>query len=356
MHDLLRDFSISKGNEESFLEIYSRHQVASPTSQCNKSRRLAIHGDHDLYGFLKTYASYLRPFQLFNVGYLKNGFIYKDFKLLGVLDGVPFPSQALSAVGNLIQRMYLGLSLIQVPFGLQLPRWIGKLKNLQTLKVEYSFSSKVKYNYENFQIYTYSYCFPDVIWKLKNLRHLLLHGTNPMNLRLDTLSILRTLKCSDRSWIEEGGLACMTNLQQLKIVELTRAILDLVVSNLERLHCLQSLSLEFRGSQPTPIGLSHFEHLHKLHLAGRINKLPELPQNLVKLSMLYSDLEEDSIGKLERLPNLKFLFLGEGSYNRRKMVYSSEVGFPQLHILRLQLLDDLEKLIVEEEAMMSSRI
>ncbi|PQQ03410.1 putative disease resistance protein [Prunus yedoensis var. nudiflora] len=183
--------------------------------------------------------------------------------------------------------------------------------------------------------------------ELKNLRHLLLHGTNPMNLRFDTLSILRTLKCSDGSWIEEGGLACMTNLQQLKIVELTRANLDLVVSNLERLHCLQYLSLEFRGGQPTPIGLSHFEHLHKLHLAGRINKLPELPQNVVKLSLLYSDLEEDSIGKLEMLPNLKFLFLGEGSYNRRKLVYSSEVGFPQLHILRLQLLDDLEELIVE---------
>ncbi|CAB4320850.1 unnamed protein product [Prunus armeniaca] len=122
-----------------------------------------------------------------------------------------------------------------------------------------------------------------------------------MNLRLDTLSNLRTLKCSNGSWMEEGGLACMTNFQQLKIVDLTIANLDLVVSNIERLHCLQSLSLEFMGGQPTTIRLSHFEHLHKLHLAGRINKLPKLPQNLVKLSLLYSDLEEDSIDDLEEL-------------------------------------------------------
>ncbi|KAI5314663.1 hypothetical protein L3X38_043839 [Prunus dulcis] len=209
-----------RGMRKVFLKFIVGTKVALPTSQRNKSRRLVIHGEHDLYVFLKPYASYLRSLQYFNVEYLKNGFIYKDFKLLRVLDGVPFPSQALSAVGNLIQLRYLGLSLIQVSFGLQLPRSIGKLKNLQTLKVEYNFSSKVQYNYKDFQIYKYSYCFPDVIWKLKNLRHLLLHETKPMNLRLDTLSNLRTLKCLGGSWIEEGGLACLTNLQQLKMVEL----------------------------------------------------------------------------------------------------------------------------------------
>ncbi|CAB4320851.1 unnamed protein product [Prunus armeniaca] len=123
--------------------VDSGQQVASPALQRNKSRRLAIHGEHDLFVFLKPYASYIRSLQYFNVGYLKNGFIYKDLKLLRVLDGVPFPSQALSAVGNLIQLSYLRLSLIQVPFRFQLPRSIGKLKNLQTLKVES--------NYENFQ-------------------------------------------------------------------------------------------------------------------------------------------------------------------------------------------------------------
>ncbi|PQM36316.1 hypothetical protein Pyn_25798 [Prunus yedoensis var. nudiflora] len=104
MHDVLRDFSISKGREESFLEIYSGQEIESPTSQRTKCRRLAIHGEHDnLYVFLKPYAPYLRSLLFFNMGDSKLDFVFKDFKLLRVLDGVPFSSRALSAVGNLIQ-------------------------------------------------------------------------------------------------------------------------------------------------------------------------------------------------------------------------------------------------------------
>ncbi|CAL8176580.1 unnamed protein product [Prunus armeniaca] len=102
MHGVLRDFSISKGKEESFLEIYSGRKIESPTSQKAKSRRLAIHGEHDL----------------------------QDFKLLRVLDGVPMPSRALSAVGNLIQLRYLGVLMRTDMEKIELTRSIGKLKNL----------------------------------------------------------------------------------------------------------------------------------------------------------------------------------------------------------------------------------
>ncbi|PQM40678.1 putative disease resistance protein RF45 [Prunus yedoensis var. nudiflora] len=46
------------------------------------------------------------------------------------------------------------------------------------------------------------------------------------------------------------------------------------------------------------------------------------------------------------------LLLGYCSYRWTKLVCSSSEGFPQLHILRLQGLDELEELIVEEGAMM----
>ncbi|XP_021832522.1 LOW QUALITY PROTEIN: putative disease resistance RPP13-like protein 3 [Prunus avium] len=129
VHDVLRDFSISKSREESFLEIYSRQKIESPTSQRTKCRRLAIHGDHhDLYVFLKPYAPYLRSLLFFNTRWSSElNFVFKDFKLLRVLDGVPFPSRALSAVGNLIQLRYLGVVLMTSDLlEDKLPRSIGK--------------------------------------------------------------------------------------------------------------------------------------------------------------------------------------------------------------------------------------
>ncbi|BBH09590.1 NB-ARC domain-containing disease resistance protein [Prunus dulcis] len=224
MHDLLRDFSVLKGNEECFLEIYGRHKFESPTPQRTKSRRLAIHVEDKRYVFLKRYAPYLRSLQFFKIGHAEIGFIYKDFKLLRVLDGVPAQSRALGAVGNLVQLRYLGLvnksdfkharSLKSwARFAFELPRSIGKLKNLLILKLEN--------------------CIPDVIWKMKNLRHLFLSGTNPTNLRLDTLSNLRTLKnLGSGRWIEDGGLVNLTNLQRLKIVGLKEANLNSVFSTL----------------------------------------------------------------------------------------------------------------------------
>ncbi|XP_021830478.1 disease resistance protein RPP8-like [Prunus avium] len=225
-----------------------------------------------------------------------------------------------------------------------LPRSIGKLKNLQTLEVT------------NF---IHQPCFPDVIWKSKNLRHLVVVSPPAvMNSRLVFLNNLRTLKGVTGGGWTYGRLASLTNLRRLKIVQLVGEEFNSVVSNIERLHCLESLSLDFlfcNSTLPTAISLSHLEHLHKLHLKGKIKKLPDphqFPPNLIKLSLFHSDLEEDSIVKLGRLPNLKMLLLGYDSYKWRKLVCSSSEGFPQLHILHLQNLDELEELIVEEEAMM----
>ncbi|CAB4283148.1 unnamed protein product [Prunus armeniaca] len=85
------------------------------------------------------------------------------------------------------------------------------------------------------------------------------------------------------------------------------------------------------------MGLSHFQHLHKLCLKGKIDKLPdvcEFQRNLVKLSLIGSELQKDSIVQLERLPYLKMLVSGNQSYKWRELVSFSE-GFPQLQVLHL---------------------
>ncbi|BBH05425.1 hypothetical protein Prudu_016803 [Prunus dulcis] len=103
------------------------------------------------------------------------------------------------------------------------------------------------------------------------------------------------------------------------------------------------------------MALSHFQHLHKLCLKGKIEKLPhvrEFPPNLVKLSLIGSELQKDSIVQLERLPYLKMLVLGNQSYKWRELVSFSE-GFPQLQVLHLVSLMELEEWTVEENAMMN---
>ncbi|KAI5323447.1 hypothetical protein L3X38_032519 [Prunus dulcis] len=105
---------------------------------------------------------------------------------------------------------------------------------------------------------------------------------------------------------------------------------------IERLS-LEKVNLVNNETFPTSMGLCHFQHLHKLCLKGKIEKLPdvcELQPNLVKLSLIGSELQKDSIVQLERLPYLKMLVLGNQSYKWRELVCSSE-GFPQLQVLHL---------------------
>ncbi|TYJ47400.1 hypothetical protein E1A91_A02G187300v1 [Gossypium mustelinum] len=359
IHDLLRDLAISQGREEIFLEIHHGNKAEQSETISTKSRRHAIHSRYDRYVFLKKFAPHLRSLLFFNREYnvdverkrMKIGFIekklnviYKNFKLLRVLDmeGVRVVSLP-DTIGSLIQLRYLGLRKTNLEE--ELPLSMGNLQNLQTLDLRYScFLKRI----------------PNVIWKMVDLRHLLLYtpfdSPESGHLRMDTLCNLQSLPYIETgNWINNGGLANMTSLRQLGIDGLSRQQVTSVISMMERLQDIQSLSLSLTEQEMFPIltGLSYCEHLQKLCFYGRIEKLPdpqEFPPNLIKLTLHNSELQRDSITKLERLPNLEMLVLGDGSYNWREMVFSSE-SFPKLEILKLHLLKELEDWIVEEKAM-----
>ncbi|XWS42109.1 hypothetical protein CRYUN_Cryun17cG0140600 [Craigia yunnanensis] len=361
IHDLLRDLAISQGRKEIFLEIHNGNKAEPSESISTKSRRHAIHSRYDQYVFLKDFAPHLRSLLFFNREYnvdvarkrMKIGFrfekklnvIYKNFKLLRVLDMEGVRVVCLpDTIGSLIQLRYLGLRKTNLEE--ELPLCIGNLQNLLTLDLRYScFLKKI----------------PNVIWKMVHLRHLLLYtpfdSPDSWHLRMDTLCNLQSLPYIEAgSWIDDGGLANMTNLRQLGIDGLSREQVTSVISTMERLQDLQSLSLLLISELemfPTLTGLSQCEHLQKLCFYGKMEKLPdpqEFPPNLIKLTLYNSQLQRDSITKLERLPNLEMLVLGDGSYNWRDMIFSSE-SFPKLEILRLHLLKELEEWIIEEKAM-----
>ncbi|KAL3038924.1 hypothetical protein AAZX31_01G158100 [Glycine max] len=357
IHHLLRDLSLSKGKEEYFLKIFQ----GDVAGQSTKARRHSMHSCHDRYDSLKHNAGHSRSLLFFNREYndivrklwhplnfqqeKKLNFIYRKFKLLRVLelDGVRVVSLP-SLIGDLIQLRYLGLR--KTNLEKKLPPSIGNLQNLQTLDLRYCcFLMKI----------------PNVIWKMVNLRHLLLYtpfdSPDSSHLRMDTLTNLQTLPHIEAgNWIVDGGLANMINLRQLGICELSGQMVNSVLSTVQGLHNLHSLSLSLQSEEdefPIFMQLSQCTHLQKLSLNGKIKKLPdphEFPPNLLKLTLHNSHLQKESIAKLERLPNLKVLILGKGAYNWPELNFNGE-GFPQLHILRLVLLKELEEWTVEENAM-----
>jgi disease resistance protein RPM1 len=174
---------------------------------------------------------------------------------------------------------------------------------------------------------------------------------------LDTLTNLQSLPYIEAgNWIADGGLANMTNLRQLGINGLSGPTVNSVLSTIQGLRNLHSLSLSLQSEEdefPIFMQLSQCTQLQKLSLNGKIKKLPdphEFPPNLLKLTLHNSHLQKESIAKLERLPKLKMLILGKKAYNWTELSFSAE-GFSQLHVLRLTLLKELEEWKVEEKAM-----
>ena len=100
--------------------------------------------------------------------------------------------------------------------------------------------------------------------------------------------------------------------------------------------------------------ISRCPHVEKLNIFNSIKKkLPEahqFSQNLAKLTLFKTRLEEDQMAMLEKLPNLKILNLLYEAFKGKNMV-CFERGFPVLQSLFLSELFQLEEWRVEEGAM-----
>ncbi|KAG7942016.1 hypothetical protein I3843_16G078000 [Carya illinoinensis] len=339
IHDLLREFAISKATEDRFLEVI--HQDVKVKS-FTRGRHLSAHCR--VPPALKN-TSKVRSLLCFDL----NEPVFREmkkFKLLRVLDleGI-YIARLDSAIGKLVHLRYLGLRGTWLK---TLPSSVCYLVKLQTLDLRSTLVSPI----------------PAVVTKLQQLRHLFFNELRemvpsppPSRTFLANLQTLHGL-CINGTESVENVLNKLTNLRELELygeLELHEKALGMCIFNLKGLHCLKLNASGLRPSLAIPmLDFSSHTHLHKLHLVGLLNKTETFPPNLTELSLQYSFLSEDPMEKLEKLPNLRVLKLKQSSYVGKEMICSSG-GFPQLQVLKLSFLFYVETWRIAEKAMSNLR-
>ncbi|KAM0941851.1 putative leucine-rich repeat domain superfamily, winged helix-like DNA-binding domain superfamily [Dioscorea sansibarensis] len=345
IHDLLHDLCVSEAKENRYFEIY-KNDSANCGTKSNAARRLMI--CHEIEN-LSYSNSKLRGLFYYNE-YIYNTMAFKalkeqfsGFKLLRVLylrslDMSEFPSE----IKSLIHLRYLELHADDLK---EVPSWIGHLRNLQTFIVGCRmFIGKIS----------------DSLWTIDSLKHVDLGISSSVpaphmgNIELKNLETLKWVPAGE--WIG-NMLPKLTNLHKLNITNISADHADALSSSLQKF--VQLASLTIQGDKiPSDNIIAAFSNqrcLRKLYIWGefKCKQLPRnnvFPQQLMKLILINSLLEQDPMATLEKLEFLKYLSLGNQSYRGKQMICSA-TGFPQLLSLTIVGFYELEVWTIEEKAM-----
>ncbi|KAK4850499.1 hypothetical protein QYF36_007248 [Acer negundo] len=247
--------------------------------------------------------------------------VFENSKLLKVLDlGAQVFNQYPLGIENFVLLRYLKLN---IPSVTSIPSSLCNLLNLYTLDMPSSHISEV----------------PSDIWKMHKLRHL-----NFASIKLpahpgkycNSLENLNFISVLCPSSCTEDILARLPNLQTLRIYGDLSSHQSMLSKSLAKLLCLEFLKLVNESKTPglPSIVLSEYQ----------------FPPTLTQLSLSNTELKDDPLPILEKLPNLEVLKLKRNSYKGRKLACHSG-GFAQLRVLHLKSLLWLEEWTMESGAM-----
>ncbi|CDP11055.1 unnamed protein product [Coffea canephora] len=355
LHDLMRDLCLAKAKEENLYDI-SKYNFP-PKEQTKHLRSflcdsLLAEWDYSIPGVRI-------------ISQVKN---LKMLRVLAILSftmvsGSCFLKSPLGYAGNLIHLRYLKLKRHHI----NLPYSLGNLKYLETLDLSGSDCSCRILN---------------VLWKLKRLRYLYLpdwwlgsqNKWGPLT-KLRLSKQLEILESFDNKFCYPKEVSKLSNLRAFKAtVRKSLEDLEHIINHISNLDCLAikicSLTINdckfgnSNNSNDNNRGLDVLSrvlfsrNIHELLIMGTLCwKLPDYqshifpdPAGLTRLTLFYTQIEEDPMGTLEEFPKLRILKLGSYSFMGREMICHSR-GFLQLKHLELDGLDNLKQWKVEEGAM-----
>lgn len=374
IHDILHSLCIREANEINFFNIHA--DAVNCHSTCTV-RRVAIHGsDIGTYLSLHPQTSRVRAMCFFPKTRLEKR-IYqqkkkekmegrvtknllqdsKSIRLLTIENGI-ISSSVLTEICNLRKLTYLKLA---KKWGVvELPYAISNLKSLLTLDLQ-----------ESWEIYL-----PNVIWSMKQLRHLLLpRNCRTLEYRRDSLgkfqrvefslTNLQTLSQIPGELFKADWLYKLNSLRTLKVYNpmetRSKDIIEALSDAASVLHKLEDLSLsadtdDLPELKSNSLNLSQYENLSWLNFFRiKMIELPQhdkLPPNLTTLTLWRTYIEKDPMETLKKLQKLKILRFFTESYSGTKLVCYGEHGdFPELEVLQIVDLPNIEMVVVEEDGM-----
>nr|BAM64835.1 hypothetical protein [Beta vulgaris] len=366
LHDLLRDLCVRKAKEENFVQIYTA--TSSQASSCafplaTQPRRAALHSsillpaqDSNLRSLVLLTRSSIVHSAYVSKETLDLRILHKNFKLLRLLNlwGIKTATGTLpTEIGELIHLRYLAVRASNIT---ELPRSIGKLRNLMTLDYRNIDSD----NNIPVQI-------PNVFINLVLLRNLFLPIENAWSLQRLQVSGLKNLRTlwgvkseeEDIDWFSREIVKLSPTLKKLKVIVSTTNDLEasfncpsLILDRLNTFHCQWGDGIVLQHVNK----ISHNRHLHKLVLVGPIHAKLKLsvmlPCNLVMLELRDSILHSvDPMVAIGALTHLKLLRLFN-TYTGNEFLCKTD-SFPVLEELYLESLPNLNLWTVQIGAMVS---
>ncbi|KAM0942956.1 putative virus X resistance protein-like, coiled-coil [Dioscorea sansibarensis] len=327
IHDVLHEFCVAEAREDGLINTcstYSAMTVAQVTS-----RRLALQNYRSSDCCVTRLK--LRTLLLFNSSVpIRNPLVLHGLKLLRVidLDGAGCVENLPKEMERMIHLRYLGLRNSNLR---KLPPTIGNFCSLRVLDVRNTRIGKL----------------PEEVCSIQTLQTINMEWFCLPPSKICKLTNLQMLKHVNAAggWIERCS-GKMINLQVVGLSVLARSQLPTLCRLLGNLTHLISLKVRRTRLLSSRIitTLSSNHRFRKLELNGMLHKLPEhhlFPQNLSKLTLRASMLEDDPMPVLEKLRNLIVLRLMERTYGGKEMVCSAG-GFPRLQTLEISCLEYLE--------------
>ncbi|TVU41971.1 hypothetical protein EJB05_15535 [Eragrostis curvula] len=342
MHDLVREISLTISKKEKFATTWD---CPSSGSICDGSRRVSVQKDSNIMQTARSSAQ-LRTFIVFVEEVSSSWFrdCYPCFRLLRVLclrhcriQQVP------DNVSNLFNLHYLDLGYTKLK---EIPRSIGKLRNLQTL-------------YLKGQILD----LPSEMTMLTKLQHLLVDvgrfGSSASN-KICRLEQLHTLKNIEANKCLVRQLGCLTRMRSLGIRKMVGSYNADFWTSVNKMASLNSLSVTTADRDRDVLDLADLKslpYLEKLMLSGRLDQgsLPPAFGHFPKLKSLrlcFSGLHEDPLALFSVMfQNLGHLNLYR-CYEGTRLTFRTG-WFSRLRHLYLSSMNELREVEIEDGAMRS---